>query len=305
MIAGPAKSGKTWTALEFATALRDLSDEGGRIALVDSEGRSSELYAGIFDFDVLTLDNTHPEIYRKILETAIEEGINTLIFDSFSHSWIGRQGALALAEVAAGRFGGNTWAGWSDVRPLIRDLFDDILQAPIHVIATVRTVESWEIQENAQGKKVPVKVGLKAQADKEAPYIFDAVLRMDMNHAGHFWETRIRPLEGKSFPEPGREVIETIWDWMNEGQTDTGDIETPELLDEWEQQLTLAPKAKVRKVEHEGPNPKTFWNLVKELEVPRDEAKQLLRDKGLADAITHLEEQQNQEGVEEDVSDSN
>jgi hypothetical protein len=291
MIAGPAKSGKTWTALEFATALNELSG-GGRIALVDSEGRSSELYAGIFDFDVLTLDNTHPEIYRKILATAIEEGINTLIFDSFSHSWIGREGALALAEVAAGRFGGNTWAGWSDVRPLIRDLFDDILRAPIHVIATVRTVESWEIQEDSSGKKVPVKVGLKAQTDKEAPYIFDAVLRMDMDHNGHFWETRIRPLEGRSFPKPGKEVIETIWDWMNEGQVgieDESDI--PVVIQEWERELALTPPPTIKKVKRQGPDPKEFWSLVSVLDISNSEAKKILKEKGLAESISYLEKQ--------------
>ncbi len=46
-IDGVSGSGKTYTALSVASGL------GGRIAVIDSEHGSSELYADRFDFDVL------------------------------------------------------------------------------------------------------------------------------------------------------------------------------------------------------------------------------------------------------------
>lgn len=275
-IEGPAKSGKTWTALAFATALRELNG-GGRVALVDTEGRSSELYAGIFDFEILTLapEECHPEVFRKILAAAIEEEILVLIFDSFSHTWIGEAGALELAELAATRYGGNTWAGWRDVRPLMRELFDDIIRAPIHVLATIRTVEDWVLQADPNtGKSRPVKVGLKPVVDKDAPFVFDVVGRMDMTHTIHFEEVRIPDLCDRSFRKPGREVVEVVWDWLNEGEA----IDEEALVSvakDWVKEVELKKSPAMVPVERTGPSAVDFWKEVRARGIDSAAAKEI------------------------------
>ena len=54
-LSGPAGSGKTYTALAWATAL------GKSIAFIDTERGSASLYADVFDFDVLDPTKLIPE----------------------------------------------------------------------------------------------------------------------------------------------------------------------------------------------------------------------------------------------------
>lgn len=49
-ISGPAGSGKTFSALQIAFGI------GGRIAVIDTEHSSAELYAHLGDYDVAVLD---------------------------------------------------------------------------------------------------------------------------------------------------------------------------------------------------------------------------------------------------------
>ena len=49
-ITGPAGSGKTYGALQVAFGI------GGRIVLIDTENGSGDLYAGLGEYDVCTLE---------------------------------------------------------------------------------------------------------------------------------------------------------------------------------------------------------------------------------------------------------
>lgn len=79
-ITGPAGSGKTYGALLVAMGL------GGKIAMIDTENGSGDLYSSMGNYDVCTLDA--PYIVQKYL-TAIsgaeKAGYDILIIDSLSH----------------------------------------------------------------------------------------------------------------------------------------------------------------------------------------------------------------------------
>src|SRR5665811_318110 len=98
-IDGPSGSGKTFTALVAATALA----ENGKIAVIDTEHGSASLYSDAFSFDVLELDNYHPNNYIKAIEMAEKQGYDVIVIDSLSHAWEGEGGALDLADEAAKR----------------------------------------------------------------------------------------------------------------------------------------------------------------------------------------------------------
>jgi KaiC/GvpD/RAD55 family RecA-like ATPase len=94
-VMGPSGSGKTWTGI---TMLRGLVGPTGRIAVIDTERGSAQLYSDLTDFDVLELDTFGPELYVKAIEMAAAEGYDGLLIDSLSHAWMGKGGALeALA----------------------------------------------------------------------------------------------------------------------------------------------------------------------------------------------------------------
>ena len=80
-IAGPAGSGKTYSSLLIAFGL------GGRVAMLDTEHGSGELYADLGDYDVATLSPPFsPDRYIEVVKEAERQGYNVLIIDSISHA---------------------------------------------------------------------------------------------------------------------------------------------------------------------------------------------------------------------------
>jgi Fe-S oxidoreductase len=86
-ITGPSGSGKTRGALFIAKGL------GGRIAVVDTERKSSALYDNIVAFDVMDLQPPYtPEVFEAALRAAEAAGYNVVILDSITPEWSGTVG---------------------------------------------------------------------------------------------------------------------------------------------------------------------------------------------------------------------
>mgnify|MGYP001612432104 CR=1 FL=1 len=132
-IAGPAGSGKTYSALLIAFGL------GGRVAMIDTERGSGELYDHLGEYDVSSI--VAPFEPRKYIETirgAEELGYETIIIDSLTHAWAGQGGLLDTHGSIADRTG-NSWSAWRQVTPKHNELVDTMLQSRCHVIATMRS----------------------------------------------------------------------------------------------------------------------------------------------------------------------
>lgn len=190
-LSGPSGSGKTLSALLLAKGI------GGRIAVIDTERASASLYAESVnigngrkidtpEFDSLNLSAPYsPERYIDAINTAADAGYNVLIIDSITHEWSGVGGCIELVDdIAKARFRGNSWSAWSEVTPRHRAFVDAILQSPIHVIVTMRSKTETAQQENQNGKKTVVKLGMKAEQRDGFEYEMSAVL--DLTHEGHF-----------------------------------------------------------------------------------------------------------------------
>ncbi|MBM7855876.1 hypothetical protein JOC37_002297 [Desulfohalotomaculum tongense] len=99
-IAGPAGSGKTYSALLIAFGL------GGRTAMIDTERGSGELYVHLGDYDVCSLEAPFiPEKYVEAIQAAEGAGYDNIIIDSLSHAWAGPGGVLDIHGHAADRGG--------------------------------------------------------------------------------------------------------------------------------------------------------------------------------------------------------
>src|SRR4051812_12869061 len=84
-IDGPAKAGKSFTALRLAFAL------GRKVAAIDTEFGSLSKYAGAspdgegpFDFDVVELKKFAPDQYIAAIHDAESSGYEVLVIDSLS-----------------------------------------------------------------------------------------------------------------------------------------------------------------------------------------------------------------------------
>ena len=71
---GTSGSGKTFTALTFATALAPT----GKIAVIDTERGSASKYADKFSFDALDLDTFAPAKYVEAIAAAQAAGYEVL-----------------------------------------------------------------------------------------------------------------------------------------------------------------------------------------------------------------------------------
>lgn len=82
---GCAGSGKTYSALLLANGLcRDWT----KIAVIDSENGSADLYAHLGNYNVLPLqDNFTPESYIEAIQICESAGMQVIILDSISQCW--------------------------------------------------------------------------------------------------------------------------------------------------------------------------------------------------------------------------
>lgn len=181
-LTGPSGSGKTWGALLLAAGL------GESIAVIDTERSSASLYAGLEgmpEFSALDLAPPYsPERFIEALKAAEKAGFGTVIIDSITHEWSGVGGCLEMNDsLAQAKFRGNTWSAWNETTPRHRKLLDAILAYPGHVIVTMRS-KTETTQEERNGKKVVVKLGMKAEQRDGLEFEMTTVL--DIVHQGHF-----------------------------------------------------------------------------------------------------------------------
>lgn len=208
-IIGPSGSGKTYTALALATAI------GEQVAVGDSERGSASKYAHKFDFDVSELEEFHPQKYIDLIKTAEKLGYDVLVIDGLSQAWAGVGGALELVDKAATRSkSGNKFAAWREVTPLHNKLVDTILQADLHIIATMRAKTEWVVEENDKGKKIPKKIGLAPVQRDGLEYEFDIVADMDLEHNFIISKTRCAELDNAVINRPGDELAEALIEWL-------------------------------------------------------------------------------------------
>jgi nucleoside-triphosphatase THEP1 len=185
---GPSGSGKTMSALLLAQGLTngDLS----KVAIIDTESGSSNLYAHLGNYQVLTLESPHsPQRYSEAIDVCLNAGIEVIILDSTSHCWD------YLLEYHAS-LQGNSFANWSKITPLQKSFVDKILNSNVHIIATMRVKQDYVISEK-NGKMVPEKVGLKPIQRDELSYEFTIVFDIDSKHFATASKDRTMLFEGK------------------------------------------------------------------------------------------------------------
>lgn len=215
-LVGPAGSGKTLTALLIAKGL------GGKVAVLDTEHGSAAKYAGDSDvpeFDHATLTNFAPQHFIDAINSAAAAGYNVVILDSLSHAWTGTGGALEQVDQATARSRSkNAFAeGWREVTPLHNRMIDAIVQAPIHVIATMRVKTEWVIEEDERGKKVPRKIGLAPIQRSGLEFEFDVVADMDSENKLIVSKSRCRTISNAVIKHPTAELGERLRQWLEEG----------------------------------------------------------------------------------------
>ena len=211
-IAGPSGSGKTYSSLKIATEM------GGKIAFIDTERGSAAKYSDIFDFDVIELDDFHPDRYIEAIKLAEKEGYDIIIIDSTTHEWNGKNGILELHEAAVQRQRTkNSYTAWAEITPLHNAFINAILQSKCHVIASVRSKTEYVQEKNDRGQTEIKKVGMASIQRADMDYEYDVMMELNIDHTGVITKTRCAALDGRTFKKPGRELAEILMAWLSDG----------------------------------------------------------------------------------------
>ena len=127
-IAGTSGSGKTYSALAIASGITSWS----KIAVIDTENGSAELYAHLGQYSVLTLTAPYdPDKYIAAIHLAEQSGFDVIIVDSLSHAWNGEGGILdQQGKAADSKYKGNSWAAWREFTPKHNALVETMLKSP-------------------------------------------------------------------------------------------------------------------------------------------------------------------------------
>ena len=217
LMTGPSGSGKTYSSLLIARRIAQL--ENGKIALIDTEGRSATKYAGEFEFDVLDISGDYnPQHYINGILAAEKFGYAVLVIDSLTHAWKGAGGVLEIVDKAGAKMGGNDWAGWSKGRPAHNNFIDTLINAQVHIIGTARSKTLWEIQENSRGKKEPVKIGVGADQSGDFEYEFDLAAMVNMEHKIRITKTRCSTLDADTELDDTTFLADTLHAWLTDGE---------------------------------------------------------------------------------------
>ncbi len=229
-IAGGPGAGKTWSALKILTEVGAILEGQGegempsnwRILFVDTEHGSASKYAvseggvaceGEWKFDVSEPETFSLKSAIEYIHYATKEKYDAIIFDTFSHYWQGRGGALEQVQALGGRFD-----HWKVVTPIFNDLIDTILAAPIHVFCCMRLDMAYEVVENEKGKKEPKKLGLQPIMRKDVEYVFDLYLTIDENSIARVEKSRTKFLpKFSTYPQPGREIAAALVKFCGDG----------------------------------------------------------------------------------------
>jgi hypothetical protein len=179
-LAGASGSGKTMTALLYATGLA----QGRKFAVIDTEARRALHYAdhqalreaarasGLPD-DQLVFDHADlgppfsPARYREAIEQADQAGYPVIVIDSFSHEHEGDGGLMEWAEqleqgvpkpgVDNPRTYGNGWqqdwqvppvkspGNWKEPKTAHKKLVSRLLQLRAHLVVCMRAEEKMQL----------------------------------------------------------------------------------------------------------------------------------------------------------------
>ncbi len=218
-ITGPAGSGKTYSSLLLAFGL------GGKIAMIDTENGSGDLYSSLGDYDICGLNPPYdPRRYLTLIHEAEQAHYDIIIIDSLSHAWSGQGGLLdSQNRLAESKYRGNSYAAWREITPIQNMLVDGLIASPCHIIATMRSKTEYIQAENERGRTEIRKVGLAPVQREGIDYEFGTVFDLSANHLANVSKDRTGIFDGNVF-EINQETGKTLRKWLDAGVSVTEDV---------------------------------------------------------------------------------
>lgn len=216
---GSSGSGKTYSALRLAKGMAEaLSKQLGRpakILMANTEGSRGVYYANEFDYDICDIEAPYsPETYIELINDAVEAGYDILILDSASPEWDGKGGCLELHAMLGGR-----QTDWKDISPRHNKFLDTIEKSPIHIVATLKGKDTYEIDKDANGKVSVKKLGLGVRQRDGFEFIFSCTFSIDQKtHIAQAQKDNTHIFEGSAGEILSEDYGKRIVAWANSSE---------------------------------------------------------------------------------------
>jgi len=213
-IGGGAGAGKTMSALKIAYG---LTSNWEKICVLDSENSSSELYSDLGPFWVIPINEPSPNTYIKAIKTCVDSGIEAIVIDSITHEWewlLEYQTELSKRDPKK-----NSYTAWAEITPMHNAFKKAILEAPLHIITTVRKKQEYAMV-NEGGKTSIQKMGL--QPIFRDGWEYEVTLNLDVDTSHYASASKDRT--GLFIDRPPfmitEETGEEILKWCSSGDSD-------------------------------------------------------------------------------------
>jgi len=212
--------GKTYSAILIAKGLcGDLT----KVAIIDTENGSADLYCHLGDYNVLQLGPPFsPEKYIEAIKACEKAGMEVIIIDSITHEWDGKGGCLEIIDqLTQASQSKNSYTQWAKITPRHQAFIDAILQSPCHMITTVRRKQDYEMTKGNDGKLKVEKAGLKEITREGFEYELTVNLELDHGHHATASKDRTGLFMGKPEFRPSEETGKMIIEWCESGADTT------------------------------------------------------------------------------------
>lgn len=269
---GPSGAGKSLGALRTAAALGGVPEgENGRlvpkipVTLVSSEPERGALHSSRVEhalIDISAERSLGPETWMKAFKLALDKNPGgTLIADTISHEWNGRDGILQRAD----KFG--DWKR-QNVRPAHNEFIEDVMRLPCHVIFVCRAKMQYKVTDEQTGDRNTYRVdalGIGPIQDESLQYEFNLQGSFDRGNHHVVFTGHVDPLidQDRDLMDDAQlaDVSEKLWGWLNEGtpppppaEADRKDVLklTKLLLDEGHTAALIDERFDIAKAENRG-----------------------------------------------------
>jgi len=214
--------GKSMSSLLVAYG---LCGDWTKIAVIDTENHSADLYSHLGDYNVFPLDAPYtPEAYRNAIKVCEAADMEVIIIDSVSQEWDGKGGCLEIVDSLGGKF-----QDWAKVTPRHQSFMDAILSSKCHIITTVRRKQDYEMIKDGNRTKVE-KAGLKEVTREGFEYELTVNLELDVRHNASASKDRTGLFMGRPEFVPSIQTGELIRKWCENGADATHEL--PRITDE-------------------------------------------------------------------------
>lgn len=173
----PSGSGKTYSALRLA---RGLASSWDKVALIDTENGSGELYSHLGEYNAITLTEFKPSDYISAIKECEEAGMEVIVIDSITHEW--KYILEAVDKITQSSNSKNSYTAWGKATPQHDSFVQAILQSNCHIITTVRSKQDYDMGKNDKGYTTVTKVGMKQETRDGFEYELTVSLDIAQNH---------------------------------------------------------------------------------------------------------------------------